>query len=757
MAIPLVCLPPARVLPRRVCRPGAAVAWVFAAVAWPAGPAYGQAQTVQVQVDDIAIEADAPGDQLEDILGPDYQPGFSVLRGDNIESVDDALHAFHAHLESGAWEKAFRQLIDLSESTRHVMVPLEGSPVYVPIHRSIQQRLRSLPPEGRRAFQQFYDAQARERLAACLAHAQPGSDAQLAEARQAYEYFLLASNGDAIANLLGDLYFERGRFAQAAQCYDAVLTYHPTTSLPELGLQYKRILALQRAGEAEQARELVNQLAVRYEGRAVAYGGGDANALDTLRHAIGDAAPRHAEATPHRVPAALPEPEAQPVWQMTFADDRTRLAVENSGGNRSYYAPADLLRHIPVAAADDRALYAQWHGLAFALDLSTGKLLWRTGRFTEVAASIAFRINTATGNPRGYTIALTDTHVLVQSAPPNNRVRSPNAGFVLRAHDKATGAVAWDTSAMPAWEGHSFCGKPLAIGDTVYVITHTTGLDNNASANRGGLNAAAAFPDDEPFRRSTRLLTLYRIDPASGTPVWGVPLGEAEVRAIQYSDFTWMPQPRIVLDNGQLLILTNNGALLCVDPVAQEVAWAVRLQVPEGISQDDFGQISSPTSNVQNPGEIIRLGDRVVVKEAWSRRVYMIDTERARLLGEDEVPAETSLVGADADRLYLMSSLVRAYPADGQGRMLWNNNQIGGPGTGSGILTDDALYVLGGNKLHALALDSGDPAVEPFTSRLLRGNGGTLLMAGDKIICITDRDITAFRVPTKPASTGELP
>lgn len=758
MASPVVCLSLAKGRPRRLGRAGPSVVAMLTAMAiplLPAGSAWSQAQTqaVEVQVDEIS-EADAPGDALEDILGPDYQPGFSVLRGENIDAVDDALHAFHTHLDSGEWEKAFRQLIDLSESTRHVMVPLEDSPVYVPIHRSIQQRLRGLPPEGRRAFQQFYDAQARERLGQCLAHPQPGSDAQLAQARQAYEYFLLASSGDAIANLLGDLYFERGRFAQAAQCYDALLAYHPTTSLPELGLQYKRILALQRSGQTRQAREIINQLAIRYEGRAVAYGGGDPNALQTLRATLGDESPHTADATPRLVPAALPEPEAQPIWQMTFADERTRTAVEQSGGNRGYYAPADLLRHIPVAAIDDRTLYAQWHGLAFAIDLTTGKLIWRTGRFSEVAASIAYRINTAAGNPRGYKIALTESLVLVQSAPRNNRVNSPNAGFVLRAYDKQDGALTWDTSTLPAWEGYSFCGQPLTVGDAVYVIAHTTGLDNNQNPGRG-INAGLV--EDEPFRRSTRLLTLYRIDPATGTPAWSVPLGEAEVRAIQYSEFTWMPQPLIVEDGAQLLVLANNGALLCVDTVSQEVAWAVRLLVPDGIEQDDFGQTSSPTNNVQSPGEVVRLGDRVYVKEAWSRRVYVIDTEKAVLLGEDQVPSDTSLVGVDADRLYLMSSSVRAYPADVQGRMLWNNNQISSPGTGSAILTDDALYVLGGNKLHALALGNGDPAQAPFTSRHLRGNGGTLMMAGDKLICITDRDITAFSVPTKPAPTGELP
>ncbi|MEM9415232.1 MAG: PQQ-binding-like beta-propeller repeat protein [Planctomycetota bacterium] len=708
------------------------------------------ATCAQAQPTEELLAEDAfgePVESLDDVLGEDAKPGFSLMRGENSEVLDESLNRFHENLDAGEWEKAFRSLIDLTESTRHVMAPLGESSVYVPVRRSIQDRLRELPQEGRRAFQLFYNAQAREMLARCRDHRDPGSEDQLRDAQAIYELFFMTSVGDEAADLLGDLYFERGQFASAQACWEAIIEHHPGSSLPEVDLQYKRVLALHRAGRAQEAHALAQQVALRFAGRGVDYGGGQPDAPAALQAVLGtppEADTQTPQESTARVPASLPEEGADPAWQITYVDDATKHTLDNFNSNNRYYGPTDLRELTPPTAADDRAVYAHWHGVVFAMDLETGKLLWRTGRFTEAAASLNQRMSTAAGNPRGYKIALTDRHVIVQSAGDNNR----NTGrFSLTAYDKTTGNVVWSTAQLPSWRGHSFCGQPLVANGQLYAIAHSTG--SGATPNNPG--AAQPLGQDQQLPGgNNRTLTLYRIDASTGTAQWSLPLGEADLRVSPNAQYAWMPHPTMHMDGRNLYVLTNNGAVLSVDTGAGEIDWAMRLQVPEGGGQQHYYIAQPPSANAQGPGAIAMVDNILYIKEARSPRVYAIDPDNAEMLWENDVPSNGEMIGADREHLYIMDQAVRAFPLDPEERMAWNASQIDSPRIGAGLLADGALYVLGRDKLFALSLSNGD-TLSAFESRYLRGDGGRLMVAGGKIICVTRRDITAYNIPTQPA------
>ncbi|MFI4859815.1 MAG: PQQ-binding-like beta-propeller repeat protein [Phycisphaerales bacterium JB063] len=717
-----------------------------------AGPRAQAQQFEELQVDGVELvegfEIVDGTETLDDVLGEDAKPGFSFMRGENGDLLDDLLNRFHENLDAGEWEKAFRSLIELTEAARYVMAPLGESSVYVPVRRSIQERLRELPPEGRRAFQLFYDAQAREMLARCLAHPRPGSDEQLQQAQAIYELFFMTSVGDRAADLLGDLYFERGQFAPAQACWEAILHQHPGSSIAEVDLQYKRVLALHRAGRADDAHALAEQVALRFAGRGVAYGGGQPDAAAALRTVLGNA-PEPGTRVTHesdpRVPAALPADGADPVWQMTFVDDATKDILDSFNSNNRYYGPTDLRELVPPTAVDDRAVYAHWQGVVFAMDLETGKLLWRTGRFVDAAASMGQRMSTPAGNPRGYKIALTDQHVLVQSSGGANNRQTDR--FTLTAYDKTTGRVAWNTAQVPAWRGQSFCGQPIVVNGEIYAIAHSVGPSN---LNDPALAAARAGGDAQLPGGNNRTLTLYRIDTLSGQPQWSLPLGEADLRVSPNAQSVWMPHPTMLMQGRNLYVLTNNGAVLGVDTGAGEVAWAVRLQVPEGGNQQPYYIVQPPSANAQGPGAIVLVDGVLYAKEARSARVYAIDPEAGQPLWDYEVPANGELIAADREHLYIMDQAVRAFPLNSYDPLNWNASQIEGPRIGAGLLAGDALYVMGKDKLYALSLESGE-TLSAFENRYLRGSGGRLITAGDKIICVTLRDITVFDVPTQAA------
>ena len=713
------------------------------------GLTIGTPVAAQVAFEEIGDAFLEPEESLEDVLGEDAVPGFSMLRSEDSDLINETLNQFRTDLDAGEWEKAFRSLIDLSESTQHMMSPLDDSPVYVPVRRSIQERLRGLPPQGRRAFQQFYDAQAREMLLHCRSHDEPGSDAQLEMAQKLYELFFMTSSGDAAANLLGDLYFERGAFASAQACWESILTHHPGSSLPEVELQFKRVIALHRAGQSVPAHALAQQVALRFAGREVPFAGGRQDASQALASLLG-AAPEardpQAQQTAQRVPSALPERGADPLWQMTFEDDTTKVHLDNFLGSGNFRGPTDLRQLLPPTATDDHAVYAHWHGVVFAMDLDTGKMLWRHGQFSDIANTLGQRMTSAVGNPRGYKIALTDRLVIVQSP-----AQSPNARqaqrFSLVAYDKETGQKVWDSADLAAWQDLGFCGQPIVVNGDVYAITHSVGAAINQNDMRFGNNGAV------PTGNSLTL-TLHRLDASTGIPAWSLPLGQVDPRAVANSEFSWMPQPMLHLHERNLYILTNNGALIAVDTGSAEVAWAMRLRLPEGGNQQQYYTAPPPSANAQGPGAVAFVDGTLYIKEARSPRIYAIDPDKIEMLWEREAPADSEMVGIDRSNIYVMAQAVRAYPLDPDVRMAWNNAALAGPTVGSALLASDLLYVLGGNKLRALSLETGDPEAQ-FTSRRLRGHGGRVSIAGDKIICVTRRDITVYQVPTIPAPLFE--
>ena len=446
----------------------------------------------------------------------------------------------------------------------------------------------------------------------------------------------MALSVNVAADLLGNLYFERGEFEQAQASWQAILDTHPGTSLPEVELQFKRVVAYHRAGMAQEAHALAEQVSLRFAGREVAYAGGRVDAAQALRDLLGAApADESAVASDATVPAGLPAEGDAPLWQMTFASDATTALFQNTTNRRNYYGPTDLRLLTPPAAADGRAVYAHWHGVAFAMDLDTGKLLWRNGSFNEAGRNIQQRMGSATGTPRGYKIALTDRLVLVQSAG-QGAGGQPFDRFTLTALDKQTGETVWDSGAMPDWRGHSFCGQPLVVRGQAYVITHPAGAIQQEGQTTG----------------NARSLTLHRIDASTGRPQWSLPLGDVDVQANPYIQSVWMPQPTLLLHDRALFVLTNNGAVMAVDTGAGEVAWAARLRAPEGVGNQEnrnFYNIQPPSANVQGAGDLFLRQGVLYVKEARSPRIYAFDPDGPTLLWERPAPADAALIGVDEE------------------------------------------------------------------------------------------------------------
>ena len=327
-------------------------------------------------------------------------------------------------------------------------------------------------------------------------------------------------------------------------------------------MQSKRCLALWRAGEVQAARAMAQGLTERFPDQPIRLAGQQ----QTTPHyfaALLDPAASPAPASDaglagaeHRdLPTALPEPGTAPQWCFTVLNEANAKRIELATSSRRSYYNNSLSGQIPPVATDDQRVYGHWMGSVFALDLRTGKVLWRTVPFPTAIESITYR-NQYNSNAHDYRIALTQRHVLVLDAVLTDR----SGSYALTAYDKETGKPAWDASgALP---DRSICGQPLVEGGSVYL----TSRPRNTTAGE---------------------LQLHRLNATNGKLIWSAPLGELDLRVSPYTALSQSIQPVLTIHERLIYVLTNNGGLLAVEPVLGQVQWARKLDAPAHLRVDD--------------------------------------------------------------------------------------------------------------------------------------------------------------------------
>jgi hypothetical protein len=166
----------------------------------------------------ICLWADvAPGQVIIERGGSD-QAATAAFQVTLDESLETAFADFERHVGRQAWDKAFQPLMDLPADKQGGMLPTKDG-YLISARARIREALSDLPPDGREAFRIFYDARAQklyDELVSVIDR--PAIETQSA-AEQLFDRYFLTSVGDNAADLLAEMYFEQGRFDDAAGCW----------------------------------------------------------------------------------------------------------------------------------------------------------------------------------------------------------------------------------------------------------------------------------------------------------------------------------------------------------------------------------------------------------------------------------------------------------------------------------------------------------------------------------------------------------
>lgn len=642
-----------------------------------AAPAGGMLRTVAVQnwVEGPIVNPEDAG----------RESGFDVAAG-VTELADTQAPAVFDAVDAGDWQAVIRLLETLDQGEQTTLIR-DNSGMLRPLSTLKAQVMADLPPEGRRTFRMMYRPVAVKMLADAQGIADPAQQS-LALAEVVERYGLCAAASEA-AQQLGDLHFEGGRFNESARYY-AFASEHPVGDPDDAQLIAKRLHAFARSGDWAGFDTLADYARFRRGGASVRVGGETVtvNALiDVLGtdRANGPAIPQHVGRPLGFPRGAYPSAEIQvlspSIWKI----------VQHSMMNQRVAPSADELTR-PVALMADGRLYTLALGQLTAHAPETGEPLWAAGNAEESARQVSNWSNQLALSGIHQSLSLQGDTLLATAHDPQQMDMAR-----LYAYDKATGDLRWSSQQVAELMQVGFLGEPATRGRTTYAVTK---------------------------ERNGNRLVLYALDLDDGSPQWSVQLGEAK------PDPNWRQviglSPCVAVGERYIFVLTNNGALIAVDPVRQEVAWAMSYGILPA-SNPNTGQVSSV-----NPGGIAVQDGVVYSKDGRDDRLVAIRASDAVVQWTTQVDAGSTLVHSDRRHAYLLGDELVAYDL-ATGERVWWTSHHGRAGRAPAFTADYAL-IAGPHRMCRIDLTTGK--VDGYREDIPAGSGGSEVIQLDRGIAV---------------------
>jgi outer membrane protein assembly factor BamB len=643
------------------------------------------------------------------------------------EAFDD----FERFLRRSAWERALKALYAIPEEQAGRFV--DGQNGYIiPVARRRRAVLGELPPEGLATYRLFYDDPAKKLLE------QAEGPNELKTLERVFSAYFLTTVGDNAADRLGDVYFEMGRFDRAADCWLAILREHPDSDLSPALVSVKAVLALARAERTAEIAPIRRDLAERYADERISLGGRMASAAEHLARYLND---EHGPKDPPRsdsaasgfsapssssvASAVVPDlsQSVPAVWQMRFAQS---VVAGMTTPERTQWDTNPLSAAVPAVVVEGSRLYANYLGYVFAVNLDTGKLIWRSAAFHNV------RIPAAQGMARmldtsRFAILASRNHVWTLSRD----LKDPNmfASFQLTCRRSDGGDVLWQSSDLPDYAQIDLVGTPILAGETLYVVGKTPMNQQQGQAHEYVL--AIRGPD--------------------GKLLWKVEVGTfRQMQRYFYYDMSDNnPLPRLVKHAGSIYVDTHVGVLARLDAESGDYDWGYGYQT-DPVEGSRFFFYRMPATESSASSVPLRAGDALLVKGAKSERIHALDSDRMKTLWDRPIAKSARILGALEHAVYLGGAELSALDLRTR-KMLWSTRLPGGSGAGKVLVRPGGIWQLTPRGIFELDPRSG------AVRRILRGDdtgsdGGDLYLTERLLLAVTNLSISAYPVAPNAAS-----
>ena len=582
--------------------------------------------------------------------------------------------------------------------------------------------LSALPPNGQAACRLFYDAEAKKLLD------EADGPTELKKLERIFSAYFITSVGDNAADRLGDLYFEVGRFDRAADCWLAIVRERPDTDLSPAVISVKAAVALSRAGRRSEFEQLRAEVASRYADEKVTIGGRTAPAPERLRDLIGETTAADAKSASH---AEELGPEltgtVDPAWQMRFAES---VEAGMTPQELTQWESNALSVAVPAVAIDGSTLFANYLGFIFALDLKSGKMLWRSASFHNLEL-LAMQQQARSVDTNRFAILASGEHVwcLMRDMKDQN----PMGPFQLQCRRADVGEVVWKSGDLADYAPYDLVGHPI-LADGKIFITAKTGA--NPMMPRQG--------QPQQF--------VLAIQPHDGRLLWKTEVGLFRQGSQQFFFYGYgppaSPLPRLLYRAGRVYVDTHIGVMGRLDADTGVLDWGYGYQTDPSQSQSRFFYYYQPQEPLPAGSPPVESGEAFLIKGAQSGRLYAIEPNRMKVLWERPIEKATRLLGVSDRTAFLGGAEISALDLQTR-NLLWAIRLPNGSLNSRVLVRHDGVWQLTPRGIFEIDPKSGQ------VRRIFRGKDlgaftGDLVLTDQWLLAISNRTITAY--PRRAAS-----
>ncbi|MBX2851014.1 MAG: PQQ-like beta-propeller repeat protein, partial [Phycisphaeraceae bacterium] len=480
---------------------------------------------------------------------------------------------------------------------------------------------------------------------------------------------------------------------------------HPAAAPDDAAMMARRLTALSRAEQWKAFDALAEYARFRHPQTTIQVAGRDtemASLITGLITARGEQPAQPDGASPMRL--AMPQAGDFEYDRDMIAKDHFALLRQQAMNNNM----ASILDQAiaPAVAADGDRLFTLALGSVARLDPQTGTDLWRVGDPDETVQKLASRMYNLTGGFHQSLVVHNDT--LLATLP--GKVRDLNTYLV--AMDAKSGEVRWSVYDMLRSKNEGVVGEPLVIDDLAYFVTYRSSLE----------------------------LTLRAVRLSNGSEAGKLALGKASKGPNVNAPAEL--SPRLTMGQSHLLVQTNNGALIAVDPNNMSIAWAFTQKIRQsGINMMRRHGYAVANATARHTGDVVAKDGLVIAKDTRTNRVVAFREYDAAMVWTADSDADATIVHQDSKHVYVLGKELVALDLRTGERVWWTPHA--GEQSGQPVFTQDACLIAGNQRLCRIDLSTGK--LTHFREDL--SSPAALHVVGNQLISVGPKRIAAVRLP----------